>query len=196
MRSRVDKETVCLPKTPLIHAYYSWLCNLIDVIQPSRSYQLLTKNLHVKPFYWTVPNDDNRMVDGKELRERFCNEHENAIFTDEFFNDECSMLELLIALAYRCEGIMVDQCGNMKMCKWYWTMITNVGLSKYTDEVYYDIDGELNVDSVLNRIIDRTYQRNGHGGLFPVNHTKADQRKVELWYQMSTYLVENYYEDE
>ena len=48
---------------------------------------------------------------------------------------------------------------------------------------------------ILNKIIDRGYSRRGVGGLFPLKYSKNDQRKVELWYQMHSYLIENYYVD-
>ena len=38
----------------------------------------------------------------------------------------------------------------------------------------------------------REYSDNGHGGLFPLKNPKKDQRKVEIWYQMTEYINENY----
>ena len=194
MRSKNIAEPVGLSKTALVNAYYSWLCDLIDVDQPPQSYWFLTKKLFMRDFYWSVPNDDNRACEGKNLRERFCDEN-NLIYTYEYFNSECSMLELIIALAFRCESIMVDQYDSIPMREWYWKLLSNVGLNKFTDEVYYDDAAEI-VDRILDRIIDRTYHRNGQGGLFPLKRYKKDQRKVELWYQMSEYLIENYYEED
>ena len=33
---------------------------------------------------------------------------------------------------------------------------------------------------------------NGTGGLFPLKRPRVNQRRVEVWYQMSEYLMENY----
>lgn len=194
MRSKKSAAPTVLYRNDLVNAYYSWLCDLVDVTRPTRSYDILTRKLHDTRFYWSVPNDDNRAFEARNLREAFCEEN-NVEYIFEYFDTGCSILELLVALAYRCESIMVDQYGDMPMRKWYWDMLGNVGLSKFTDEVWNDIDGDFNVDQVLIRINDRTYKRNGQGGLFPLNHAKKDQRSVELWYQMNAYLVENYYDE-
>ena len=192
MRSKKFTEPVIMSKNELISAYHFWFCDLINTNQSTRSYTLLTKKLEDTYFSWTVPNDDNRAYEGTNLRERFCDEN-NIRYVCEYFNDECSMLELIVALAYRCESIMADQYGNMPMTKWFWDMMGNIGLSKFTDEVWTAIDGDLNVDRILREVNDWTYRRNGQGSLFPLNHAKQDQRKVELWYQLNAYLLENYY---
>jgi hypothetical protein len=175
--------------------YYSWLCDLIDVNQRDRSYWFLAEVLHNKDFSWTVPNDDNRGFEGKDLRDRFCDETDCPYIYD-YFSNQCSMLELIIGLAYRCESIMVDQDLGVPMCDWFWRLLSNVGIDKFTDEDYYVLGGFHAVDEILNRVIERTYHRSGRGGLFPLKHPKKDQRKVELWYQMSAYLVENYYTED
>lgn len=184
-----------LTRVATLDEYFAWLCELVDINRPYVSYNMLAKALHDKPFKWFVPNDDNRAFEGKNLREQFCEENGIAYVYD-YFSEDCSMLELLIALAFRCESIMADQNGDIPMKEWFWMMLGNVGLDKFTDVEHYDNwEGGI-VDDILNRIIDRTYHRNGRGGLFPLKSHKKDQRKVELWYQMSSYLVENYYTED
>ena len=172
-----------LSRVTSIQVYYSWLCDLIDVDQSHRPYYILTKLLHRKKFYWTVPNDDNRAYEGKNLREKFC-EDMDVEYNDDHFDVPCSMLELIIGLAYRCESIMVDQGLDMDMVDWFWKLIDNIGLCKFTDNYIMASDTEI-INKTLDKIIERKYDRNGNGGLFPLKHAKKDQRKVELWYQMS-----------
>lgn len=179
----------------ILEEYYKWLCHLIRVNQNGKSYWLLAKALHSKVFVWSIPNDDNRAFEGKNLRERFCEENEYTYVYD-YFNSPASMLEVIIALAYRCESIMEDQNGNIPMVDWFWMLMSNVKLDKFTDVGYYDLYLGGDIDHILDKIINRTYHRNGQGGLFPLRHHKKDQRKVELWYQMSNYLVENYYTED
>lgn len=176
-------------------AYYAWLCDLVGVSRQDGSYWLLASDLHQKDFRWFVPNDDNRAFEGKNLREKFCDETGIAYDYDSF-DDEVSMLELIIALAYRCESIMEDQIEHMEMEDWFWKMMSNSGLDAFTDDSYYALRGQVVVDQILERIINRTYQRDGSGGLFPLNRPREDQRSVEIWYQMNTYLVENYFDNE
>ena len=44
--------------------------------------------------------------------------------------------------------------------------------------------------------VERRYKRSGEGGLFPLKNAAKDQRKVEIWYQLSSYLLENYVDNE
>jgi hypothetical protein len=150
--------------------------------------------LHDRDFFWTVPNDDNRAFEGKELRCKFC-EDLNIFYDYNQFSMTTSMLELIIGLAYRCEGIMAGQEYDLEMKEWFWKILSNAGLDSFTDEVYDKnvLGDRCSVDQILDKIIDRTYNRSGKGGLFPLKFAKKDQRKVELWYQMCSYLIENYY---
>lgn len=175
--------------------YYQWLLDLIGIHRKHNLYFLLIKTLHKKSFYWTVPNDDNRAFEGKNLREQFCEEEGYPYLYDDFKGD-ASLLEVIIGLAYRCESITVDQPDSMKMQEWFWLLLSNCGLDNFTDDNYYDRWRGQTIYDVIDKIIDRTYERNGQGGFFPLKRSKKDQRKVELWYQMSSYLVENYYTED
>lgn len=191
----MTNRVVKLSRTATLDEYFSWLCDLVEITQPFVSYVELAETLHEKPFRWFVPNDDNRAFEGIALRERFC--EENGIeYVLEYFPEEASMLELIIALAYRCEAIMADMNGCIPMKEWFWKMLGHVGLDRFTDVPNPGAWEDDEVDRILDRIIRRTYMSDGRGGLFPLKYPKKDQRKVELWYQMSSYLLENYYYDE
>ena len=193
-----QKAPIQLSDAAMENQYYFWLCDLIKVNKPDQSYFLLVKSLYDKVFTWTVPNDDNRLFEGRQLRERFCEENDiDYVYNRRYawFVKDVSALEVIIALADRCESIMIDQCDNTPMRDWFWTMMANSGLDKFTDEAYYYLNGAAEVDQILTKIIDRGYSRLGVGGLFPLKYSKNDQRKVELWYQMHSYLIENYYVD-
>ena len=47
--------------------YYEWLISQID-IPNGKSYNDLFEKMHNLEFVWTVPNDDNRVEDGLDLR--------------------------------------------------------------------------------------------------------------------------------
>lgn len=171
--------------------YFEWLCNLVGVNRFQHSYWHLAEYLHQKSFISYVPNDDNRASEGKNLRENFCKES-YIDYVYELWPDEISVLELIISLAYRCENIMIDQDDNVPMSDWFWELINNVGLDDFPDDAYID---PLYIEEIVNKIINRTYTRTGKGGLFPIKSCKKDQRKVELWYQMNTYLIERYFKE-
>jgi hypothetical protein len=180
--------------TEVSNDYYVWLCELVGVDQITKSYWKLARVLFRKAFYWTVPNDDNRAFEAKNLREKFCEELDIEFVYDQFPED-VSMFELIIGLAYRCEYIMSGQDDNMPMSDWFWKMVSNVDLTELDDDKFEE-DDEDKVLEILDKIVKRSYKRNGGGGLFPLKHSKTDQRKIELWYQMSEYLVENYYSED
>jgi hypothetical protein len=171
--------------------YFQWLCEKIHVDTPVRSYWILAKILHAKEYYGTVPNDDNRANDGKKLREQYSEENDQCPF--EPIDGPCTMLEMLIALAERFEDTMSDPNEHNRTTKWFWEMLRNLGLDTYEDINYGDLWTTEDVDEILNTVLERTYRRSGKGGLFPLKDAKKDQRKVEIWYQMCAYMLENYY---
>lgn len=101
----------------------------------------------------------------------------------------CSMLEMLVALGRRLSFQME---GESRF--WFWTLLENVGLDKFNDRFYKTDKQAEEVDEVLQRIIWRNYAEDGSGGLFPLKHPDEDQRKVEMWYQMSAYILEQWEE--
>lgn len=170
--------------------YFKWLCSL--VMNTDRKYDNLLLALHNKPFKYFVPNDDNRAFEGLNLREHYCEVYDiNFEASNDILYKECTMLELIISLSKRCESLVGDIC----LADWFWILLRNVGLSDCTDDYYYNMGVVDYIDGVLEKIINRRYTRNGQGGLFPLKKSRKDQRKVELWYQMSEYLVENYFTD-
>lgn len=175
----------------LKHDYFEWLCDLINVNTDTTSYWLLARDLFSKEFYSLVKHDENRGFDGLDLREEYCliyNEYEEDVC-----DSECTILEMLIALARRMNDEMYNpESGKNYTSRYFWEMINNLGLSLYSDDVYVELDGSFNCDNILTSFLDREYNQYGEGGLFPLNHPKEDQRKVEIWYQMQEYLKERY----
>lgn len=72
----------------------------------------------------------------------------------------------------------------------FWLFLENLGLDKLND-ARYDSRAEAFVDDCLHRVIWRLYEPNGFGGLFPLQAPEQDQTRVELWYQLNAYLLEN-----
>ena len=175
----------------VVNEYFRWLCDKVGVERPNGSYWILIKALHKKEFYWTVPNDDNRALDGKKLREAFA--EETDYYPYDALDGPCSMLEMLIALAGRCQYGVIDAEVENRTSKWFWELVGNIGLDKFTDDVYVEECGTFQVDLILDTVLDRAYKKDGRGGLFPLKSAKKDQRNVEIWFQMCAYLIENYY---
>jgi hypothetical protein len=67
-------------------------------------------------------------------------------------------------------------------------LMENLDLERYNDNTPFS---DAAIDELLDRVIWRTYRRNGAGGLFPLKRTREDQRQVEIWYQLCAYLLED-----
>lgn len=164
--------------------YFKWLCAKVMYVPnptPSRTHWKLLRILHKTEFVWLISGDDNRCADGIELRDDFVFEG-RPLIPRPIIKDPvgCSVLEMLIAFAYRAE-FMTDLRAN----EWFWRFLENLGLSEMNDAA--DID-PADVEEILDKFIWRTYEHNGEGGLFPLTRAHTDQRDVEIWYQFAEYL--------
>lgn len=171
--------------------YFNWLCGIALTDRsadekPVSVYTKLLSQLFAKPFRYDIPMDGNRAEEGIDLRYRFAEEvgYPQAAVT-ELDDRDCSVLEMLIALALRCEEhIMHDDREGDRTRTWFWEMIGNLGLLEFTD---YSYDEEA-VDRILERLLSHGYGPHGEGGLFYIPESPRDLRGVEIWYQLNWYL--------
>jgi hypothetical protein len=164
--------------------YLTWLYSQVGDVKvrnKSRTYWDLLSQLYSKPFIWLVPNDDNRVQDGLDLRFEWMYEHSMSPPDDWLFRD-CSFLEMLVGLSRR---LAFEGEGHPPV--WFWHLMENLGLHECTDRPKYN---QIEVDERLDIVIWRLYEPDGRGGLFPLRYPKHDQREVEIWYQMNEYLLD------
>ena len=178
-----------MTKNELIDRYFDWMYQLVVDDRYYESYRKLFVQLYDTEFTYTIPMDGNRCEDGIELRYRFGREHSyDDSMIAAFLDDRpCSILEMMIALAIRCEEHIMDNpdIGN-RTGQWFWAMLVSLGLGSMTDKRY----DRKRVDDILQRFLNREYRRNGEGGLFTVDDPMRDMRSIEIWYQMNCYLNE------
>lgn len=172
-----------MTRNELNNEYFDWMCHIVGY----RHFKKLLKRLHEIEFDYTIPMDGNRAEDGIELRYRFGYENSyDQLMIAAYLDDRpCSVLEMMIALAIRCEEDIMsnDDIGDQTRT-WFWGMIESLGLDDETDKQY----DEEHVDRVIDRFLKREYSRNGRGGLFTINNCKQDMRTTEIWYQMCWYM--------
>lgn len=162
------------------NAYFEWLTELvIKGRYPTNMYDKLLHQLHDTEFIFIIPRDENRAIDGIYLRRRF--DYDYAESDD----SPCSILEMMIALAIRCEEEYMDdpRIGD-RTKQWFWRMVTSLGLGSMTDDRY---DDEL-VSEVLNQFLNREYGYDGRGGLFRIDNPPRDLTTIEIWKQLCWYL--------
>lgn len=173
---------------PLDEVYFKWL--VVQVVNtriknPSLTHWSVLRQLFTTEFLWIIRNDDNRVADGKELRMEFLEAHPDEQATQDWLDDGCSFLEMLIALSRR----LSFQAEGASSAEWFWHMLDNTNL-KIFDSDYEFARMEGFVGQVLQSLNNRTYDRNGRGGLFPLHEPEFDQTQAELWTQMNYYLLE------
>lgn len=169
----------------LDESYLTWLYAQVGSVKTkksSRTYWTLLEQLHRKEFVWFVPNDDNRVEDGRDLRREFVLAEQLENVDQNWMTLGCSMLEMLVALSRR-----LSFQANGEASVWFWHLIDVLGLHSFNDRMKYSYK---TVDDILETVIWRTYNPDGRGGLFPLRSAERDQRKVEIWYQMSAFLIE------
>lgn len=172
-------------RRPLDELYFEWLYSQVAEVEaadPSLTYWKLLKKLFTREAFSLVPNDDNRLEDGKKLRFEFLRENRIGTSNYEWADLGCSVFELMVGLSRR---LSFEAEGAPHY--WFWKMIENLKLLPYSDNRPFPEDL---VDDIIDVLLNRTYKKNGRGGLFPLRHTTNNQREIELWYQMAEYVQE------
>ena len=176
------------------NAYFEWMIRLVCDGKYSRrlSWRKLFRLLHETEFIYILEMDANRADDGTDLRYRFAYEaHLDAKEVETALdNRPCSLLEMMVALAQRCEEHITDdpESGN-RTGKWFFEMIESLGLLEMDDESFDKVAAA----DILVRFMRREYLPSGQGGLFTIGSDRYDMRTAEIWYQMMWYLNENIY---
>jgi hypothetical protein len=169
----------------IIDNYFEWLFDIVCGKRYSEqiSYRKLLMRLHETEFTFTHPMDRNRAENGTNLRYRFSVE----MGWDDIpgcLNGSCSVLEMMVALAMKCEEWMDDAHIGNRTSQWFWGMITNLGLGSMMDSRF----DRKTVDLAIERFLNRQYEPDGKGGLFTIKRCNRDLRDVEIWYQLCWYL--------
>lgn len=178
----------------LINAYFDWLYDIVSKDDPFcklASFRDLLWYLNSVQFTYTIPMDGNRAEDGMNLRYRFGDEqgYDQAMIASHLDDRPCSVLEMMIAFAVRCEEqVMADYEIGDRTAQWFWDMVESLGLGQMSDD-YFDED---EADFIVDRFLNREYERNGKGGLFTIRHDSKnrDMRTLEIWYQWCAYYEE------
>ena len=171
--------------------YFNWLYSHVGSISdrdPATSRFKLLTQLHRTPFDGFFPNDQNRAENGRELRYDFIHDKEIDYVDQDWLDLDCSIFEMLIALSGKAAYNSMYQ--GRDIFYWFWLMLDNLEIGKYVDRRYHR-GIERAVADVLDRLNRRDYEANGRGGLFPLRNPPQDQTEVEVWYQLSSYLIEN-----
>ena len=185
-RKKEEKEEVVEAKRGAKYAYRLWLNNKINASGRSLApYTQIMAFLYRAEFIPAFPGDENRIGDIRVLRAEFADSMklENTDYL-EIQHMEPSLLELMISMASRINTYMSE---DDDISKYFWDMMESLGLTKMDDSNFNYSDASKCID-IFN---ERTYQKNGKGGLFWVkrfNDSGYDATKLDLWTQSQAYL--------
>lgn len=173
-------------KDEILNEYFEWLYRLVcgDRYSNAISYKKLLAYLHRTEFTYLLSKDKNRAADGVDLRYRFSKERYHG-HVPSCLDEPCSILEMMVALAIRCEETIMDdpKIGD-RTSQWFWGMVTNMGLGYMSDNRF----DEHVAKEIIDRFLNRDYSQNGRGGLFTVRNCEYDLTNIEIWTQMLWFL--------
>lgn len=172
--------------------YFNYLLNRIGI--ENCPLYMVSKTLYETNFTPIMKEDANREHDGLLLRDEFALEYMGNMHNPiNYIPPQCNMLEMLIALAERWDRqYMYDPRFGIRSRQWFIEMLTNLDIAKYMDNVW--IDGSTYaVQMAIDAFLCRQYDYDGTGGLFPLKNPKRDQRLIQIWDQLSDYVVERYF---
>ena len=163
--------------------YFDWLIDLVNADDILR----LCEIMDGLDFTWTIPLDENIMYHAFDLRE---------MYSDETGRDSgrqmvsCSLFEAIVGLAFRCDiDVMYEPRIGHRYSVWFHFFLENLfdGHLRTAEEEA----SEEEIIDICVRFMNRDYDADGYGGMFPIRKDKRDQRRVHLWLQMNMWLVEN-----
>ena len=173
-------------KDRIKNEYFEWIYDLVcnDRYASETSFRKLLMYLHSTEFIFVLPMDENRAVDGVSLRYRFALSQDQEELAD-FLDGPCSVFEMMVALALRCEeNIMDDLEVGERTGQWFWNMVVSLGLGSMSDARF----NKRQAKNIIERFLYREYESDGRGGLFMIKNCTRDLRDMEIWLQMNEYL--------
>jgi hypothetical protein len=170
--------------------YFDWLYDIIFRIRDEESeasFIHVCEYLHRVQFNDRIPNDDNRSAYGINLREEFAlaaNIGLEAYSELYSIGPKASLFEMLVGLARQANFIV-----DVGLETWFREFLANLKLTVFNDARFRPVDA-LKMERIIRKFNERAYKANGEGGIFPLKNPEGDQRQIEVWYQMSAYILE------
>lgn len=181
-----------MPNNDILKDYEVFLMeNVQNKTHSVTDYCLLLDILFNIPFKSHIDMDNNRIEDAYYMRKEYLSDDifrriDGSIIKDRYI----SVFEVLFALSKRMENdILCDPMEEIDhSADHFWLFLRNLGVEKYSNGRINEAEIRYKVEKWVNR----DYEKDGTGSIFPVKGSKIDMRKVEIWQQMSIYIMENY----
>lgn len=178
--------------------YFKWLSTLAfpnERIQ--ENYSELLNTLYETQYIWdkATPLDENRYIDGLDLRESFSYKLKIPKYiVSDSIKGPCSMLEMVCALGVRIDNdIMATYyTGYDHGYFWIQKMLKNLDILQYDNSNW---DRRI-VEEKLLAFNQKRYSEEGFGGLFYIPDSEKNMRLLNIWDQMCYYIMKNFYKKE
>lgn len=174
--------------------YFTYLCEIVcvDGRYTDESYWVLAEELWNTEYTWILGQDENRVKSVSVLRHRYL-----ADGGKELYCGNPSVFEVLVMLSDAMFDLLDELDDEDRRPMYFWEMIDNLGLGGYNDNLFREYPGRngqyyRNINRKIGIWLDRKFNFDGSGSPFPLKNHPQNQRNVELWYQMQSYIVENY----
>lgn len=165
--------------------------NVEDRAHQLADYCLLLNCLFNIPFKSFIAMDDNRIEDALYMRKECIDSEIGRRYDVSSVEDRyVSVFEVLFALSKRMENdFLCDPMEEIDHSRdHFWLFLRNLGVEKYSNDNFL----ETNVREKVEKWVRREYRKDGFGSIFPVRRPKKDMRTLQIWDQMSVYILENY----
>lgn len=177
--------------------YFNWLWSYGSG-GPIDEYKSVWVFMCMEEFYDLVDMDSNRVTDGLELRFRFIRETSINIRVEDLDMavGPCRFLEFFVGMCERMDDLLYD-CGS-KLNDAFWTLLRNCGLYDCSETNLSYRGGRSSrvqfdrIQSIIRNIVERRFDPDGVGGLFPCRTCPLDLRRLEWFQQMNLYYREHY----
>ena len=170
-----------LEKNQVAHEYHRWLISLVDpdgVFETN--YRSLMSLMDKTSYYYVLPLDKNRYLDGIAMRDRYDYEVNRSRWDvlDVLGDKECSILECLVAVFCRySDDILVEPGENSLAPELFYVSLENLGLLDQDDE-HFDIAKS---SEILEKWCEKRVYILSHGG-----------KNLDLFSEIGKYSSEKY----
>ena len=184
-------------KSDIEKEYFKWLYSIVITDRilklnglEGESFYILLKKLHQIDFYWVVELDENRALDGQNLREEFANLTDFDDYSD--LSGACSMLEFMIGLAKRMSFLDCKEGEEDKFDLFFWEQLSNLLGDKIKKR---GTDGSITEDFLVfvveqvNKFLEKSDEE---VSIFPLLGKKShflESSKNAIWDQMQQFLM-------
>jgi len=162
--------------------YLGWLIHSLGAEDYSQLCFIMQKIV----FDTSVPNDDNRAAEGKDLRRQFLemNRFHKSVYYM-WLAPPASIFETLAALTAHAEFMT-----SIPKNEWFMIFLSNLQLDGARDVGWTNLTARRAMRA-LEAFNNRRYLPDGRGGLFPIENPEYDMRTIEIWYQMCAFIQQN-----